>query len=147
MKSVPASAALPTSFGNAAIASARALPNLTHPAHQDHIPPTPTVNSAPSLRSTAEALSLPASILGSVIYIQRGELLCTFDSHHSLKGFWKCVGVESGTPFPDFEFENGEWVDYDEKVSFMPREPCHLSSQLKCFAMRPRQRNPSVSPR
>jgi hypothetical protein len=26
------------------------------------------------------------------------------------------VGEESGTPFNEFEFEDGEWVDYDEKV-------------------------------
>lgn len=133
MKSVLARAAVPTSFGNAAIASARALPNLTHPAHHNHIPPTPTVNSALSSRSTAEVSSLPASILGSVIYSAR-RLFCTF-THTILKGFWKCVGVESKTPFSDFEFENGEWVDYDEKVSSCPRA---LSSFIsaKVLAMR-----------
>ena len=26
------------------------------------------------------------------------------------------MGVESGTAFPEVEFEEGEWVDYDEKV-------------------------------
>lgn len=26
------------------------------------------------------------------------------------------MGAESGTPFNEFEFEDGEWVDYDEKV-------------------------------
>jgi hypothetical protein len=38
------------------------------------------------------------------------------NSPHNLKGSWKCVGAESGTPFNEFEFEDGEWVDYDEKV-------------------------------
>lgn len=32
------------------------------------------------------------------------------------QGTWKCVGVESGTVFPEVELEDGEWVDYDEKV-------------------------------
>ena len=27
------------------------------------------------------------------------------------------MGAESGTPFNEFEFEDGVWVDYDEKVS------------------------------
>ena len=35
---------------------------------------------------------------------------------------WKCVGVESGTVFPEVELEEGEWVDYDEKVSFTSAE-------------------------
>ena len=30
---------------------------------------------------------------------------------------WKCVGAESGTVFPDVDLEEGEWVDYDEKVT------------------------------
>ena len=29
---------------------------------------------------------------------------------------WKCVGTESGTPFTDVQFEDGEWHDYDEKA-------------------------------
>lgn len=32
------------------------------------------------------------------------------------QGIWKCVGAESGTPFNEVELEEGEWVDYDEKV-------------------------------
>ena len=40
----------------------------------------PTDNSAPSLRSTAEVSSLPASILGSVVIYS--EARCTF-THHS----------------------------------------------------------------
>ena len=33
------------------------------------------------------------------------------------QGTWKCVGVESGTPFTDVSLDEGDWVDYDEKVS------------------------------
>ncbi|KAG8947966.1 hypothetical protein FRC04_010163 [Tulasnella sp. 424] len=33
-----------------------------------------------------------------------------------LRGTWKCVGAESGTVFPEVEFEDGEWTDYDEKT-------------------------------
>lgn len=29
---------------------------------------------------------------------------------------WKCKGTESGTPFNEVEFEDGEWHDYDEKA-------------------------------
>ncbi|KAG9006738.1 hypothetical protein FRB94_013862 [Tulasnella sp. JGI-2019a] len=32
-------------------------------------------------------------------------------------GTWKCTGVESGTKFDEVEFEDGEWVDYDEKAA------------------------------
>ncbi|KAH8102544.1 DUF866-domain-containing protein, partial [Cristinia sonorae] len=32
------------------------------------------------------------------------------------RGTWKCVGAESGTVFSEIEIEDGEWVDYDEKV-------------------------------
>ena len=70
MKSVPARAAVPTSFGDAAIASARARPSLTHPAHHDHTLLMPTDNTRPLSRSTAGVLSLPALILGSVIYTE-----------------------------------------------------------------------------
>jgi len=34
-----------------------------------------------------------------------------------LKGTWKCVGVGSGTVFDDVDLTEGEWTDYDEKVS------------------------------
>lgn len=27
-----------------------------------------------------------------------------------------CKGTDSGTPFPNVEFVEGEWFDYDEKV-------------------------------
>ena len=37
-----------------------------------------------------------------------------------LQGIWKCIGGESGTPFNDVDLEEGEWVDYDEKV-MLPR--------------------------
>ncbi|KAL7285112.1 hypothetical protein ACG7TL_000204 [Trametes sanguinea] len=33
------------------------------------------------------------------------------------RGIWKCVGVDSGTVFPEVDLEEGEWVDYDEKAS------------------------------
>jgi hypothetical protein len=42
----------------------------------------------------------------------RGLEFTTFDP----RGTWKCVGVEKGTPFTEVEFEDGEWVDYDEKA-------------------------------
>ena len=29
---------------------------------------------------------------------------------------WKCVGADSGTVFPEVDLDEGEWVDYDEKV-------------------------------
>lgn len=32
------------------------------------------------------------------------------------KGTWKCVGVESGTVFPEVSLDE-EWVEYDEKAS------------------------------
>lgn len=37
-----------------------------------------------------------------------------------LKGPWKCVGAESGTAFDDVDLSEGEWTDYDEKVSQSP---------------------------
>jgi len=33
------------------------------------------------------------------------------------RGIWKCVGVESGTQFPEVDLDEGEWVDYDEKAA------------------------------
>ena len=30
---------------------------------------------------------------------------------------WKCQGADSGTVFDEVELEEGEWVDYDEKVA------------------------------
>ncbi|KAI0257465.1 DUF866-domain-containing protein [Lactifluus subvellereus] len=42
----------------------------------------------------------------------RGLEFISFDP----RGTWKCEGLESGTPFTQFEFEGGEWVDYDEKA-------------------------------
>ncbi|KLO14492.1 DUF866-domain-containing protein [Schizopora paradoxa] len=30
---------------------------------------------------------------------------------------WKCVGVESGTPFPEVDLSDDYWSDYDEKAS------------------------------
>lgn len=32
------------------------------------------------------------------------------------------MGLESGTPFSDVDLDEGEWVDYDEKVT------AHISS-------------------
>ena len=32
------------------------------------------------------------------------------------QGIWKCVGIDSGTVFPEVDLEDGDWVDYDEKV-------------------------------
>ncbi|KAI9462473.1 hypothetical protein BJY52DRAFT_1116558, partial [Lactarius psammicola] len=42
----------------------------------------------------------------------RGLEFTSFDP----RGTWKCVGVEKGTPFTEVTFEDGEWVDYDEKA-------------------------------
>jgi Eukaryotic protein of unknown function (DUF866) len=36
-----------------------------------------------------------------------------------IQGIWKCVGIDSGTPFPEVDLDHGEWVDYDEKVVFL----------------------------
>jgi hypothetical protein len=33
------------------------------------------------------------------------------------QGTWQCKGADSGTVFDNVEFEEGEWVDYDEKVT------------------------------
>ncbi|KAN0125080.1 DUF866 domain containing protein [Russula decolorans] len=51
----------------------------------------------------------------------RGLEFISFDP----RGIWKCVGVESGTPFTEVEFEgtDSEWVDYDEKS----KEPVGIS--------------------
>ncbi|KAF8507019.1 DUF866-domain-containing protein [Russula emetica] len=51
----------------------------------------------------------------------RGLEFTSFDP----KGIWKCVGVESGTPFTEVEFEGTDsgWVDYDEKS----KEPVGIS--------------------
>ncbi|KAH0838239.1 DUF866-domain-containing protein, partial [Lanmaoa asiatica] len=32
------------------------------------------------------------------------------------RGEWTCRGTGSDTVFPEFEFQDGEWFDYDEKV-------------------------------
>ena len=38
------------------------------------------------------------------------------------QGPWSAEGTETGTPFEDIDFEEGDWADYDEKVhSFMMR--------------------------
>lgn len=29
---------------------------------------------------------------------------------------WTCTGTESGTPFTDMQFDDGEWHDYDDKA-------------------------------
>ncbi|KAF8269340.1 hypothetical protein EI94DRAFT_1003959 [Lactarius quietus] len=42
----------------------------------------------------------------------RGLEFTSFDP----RGIWKCVGAEKGTPFTDVKFEDGTWVDYDEKA-------------------------------
>ena len=53
------------------------------------------------------------------------------------QGTWKCVGVESGSPF-ELDLSEGEWVDYDEKVrvsqfdiypSTKPRRLCIQAAQ------------------
>ncbi|TFY64048.1 hypothetical protein EVJ58_g2882 [Rhodofomes roseus] len=36
------------------------------------------------------------------------------------RGTWRCVGAESGTVFNEVELDEGEWVDYDEKVVSIP---------------------------
>ncbi|KAG9222716.1 hypothetical protein CCMSSC00406_0004630 [Pleurotus cornucopiae] len=35
------------------------------------------------------------------------------------RGIWQCEGL-TGAKFPEVDLENGEWVDYDEKVNFFP---------------------------
>lgn len=40
-----------------------------------------------------------------------------------IKGTWKCIGVESGTSFTEVDLDEGEWVDYDEKVGYVPFLP------------------------
>jgi hypothetical protein len=46
----------------------------------------------------------------------------TSDKLHfgTLQGVWKCKGVESGTAFDEVDLDEGEWADYDEKVSSSP---------------------------
>lgn len=34
-----------------------------------------------------------------------------------MKGLWKCTG-STGKVFPEVDLIEGEWNDYDEKVSF-----------------------------
>ena len=34
-----------------------------------------------------------------------------------MQGEWKCKGAESGTVFNEVDLDEGEWVDYDEKVT------------------------------
>lgn len=41
----------------------------------------------------------------------------TFHLELGLQGTWKCKGAESGMLFPDVDFEDDEWTDYDETVS------------------------------
>lgn len=36
-----------------------------------------------------------------------------------VKGIWKCKGIDSGTVFAEVDMAEGEWTDYDEKVSFL----------------------------
>lgn len=36
-----------------------------------------------------------------------------------VKGIWKCKGIDSGTVFAEVDMAEGEWTDYDEKVSFI----------------------------
>jgi hypothetical protein len=52
----------------------------------------PTDNSAPSLRSTAEALSLPASILGSVVIYSEARRTFTHHSQGSLEMRGRRIG-------------------------------------------------------
>ncbi|KAH9047618.1 hypothetical protein EDB84DRAFT_1586496 [Lactarius hengduanensis] len=44
----------------------------------------------------------------------RGLEFISFDPN--LDGIWKCVGVDKETPFTEVTFEDGEWVDYDERA-------------------------------
>ncbi|KAI0004246.1 DUF866-domain-containing protein [Russula compacta] len=48
----------------------------------------------------------------------RGLEFTSFDP----RGVWQCVGAESGTTFTQVVFEDGEWVDYDEKA----KEPVRI---------------------
>lgn len=42
------------------------------------------------------------------------------------QGVWKCIGAESGTVFSEVDLDEGEWVDYDEKV-------CHTFNLLYLY--------------
>ena len=40
---------------------------------------------------------------------------------------WKAKGAESGTVFEDVDLTDGDWADYDEKVSLFRSGRCPLS--------------------
>jgi len=54
--------------------------------------------------------------MGSGVPLWTDDLVLIF----YLQGTWECVGVDSGTVFQDVDLSEGEWVDYDEKVSRSP---------------------------
>ena len=64
------------------------------------------------------------------------QTLCVLDFRgiepvsFSPQGTWVCKGIESGTKFDDVEFEDGEWMDYDEKAA-QEVAISELSSQWK----------------
>lgn len=52
--------------------------------------------------------------------------MLTFGLSCGTQGTWKCKGTESNTVFDSVEFEDGEWMDYDEKV----RSPLSSASEF-----------------
>ncbi|KIL00248.1 hypothetical protein PAXRUDRAFT_821863 [Paxillus rubicundulus Ve08.2h10] len=44
------------------------------------------------------------------------------------RGTWSCKGTETKTTFPNVEFEEGEWIDYDEKAA-LPVQVSFLESR------------------
>lgn len=65
--------------------------------------------------------SLSLSVEGSSLLVSNSKwiFLCLRVSNwivNSIQGLWKCVGLK-GTVFTDIDLGEGEWSDYDEKVS------------------------------
>ncbi|KAH7883503.1 hypothetical protein F5I97DRAFT_1938234 [Phlebopus sp. FC_14] len=44
------------------------------------------------------------------------------------RGTWSCKGADTDTLFPEVEFQQGEWVDYDEKAA-LPVQVSFLESR------------------
>jgi Eukaryotic protein of unknown function (DUF866) len=89
----------------------------TRPTTRTPLSPLPRSNAvdANSQHSTQRSASPHAE----VDILRHAYWFPPFRSFPPLRhqGTWQCKGVDSGTVFDNVEFEEGEWVDYDEKVT------------------------------
>lgn len=113
-----------TLSGGVALVSGSRLPNSRTSRRRSPTPPTLMASLLPSSRSSAVDWSLSGFSQGCVYFgycrLFRRMLIL------SCQGTWKCVGLESGTVFSEVDMDEGEWVDYDEKVMLISHHELKL---------------------